>query len=250
LKYICCCSGGKDSIATVILAHLTGEPLDVVIFSEVFYDLKRGISGEFPEHIEFIKKQVKPLFEEWGIEFSMLHAERDYLDCFNRRIKNPRKHMEHKGLRFGFPCTGIGCAIKRDCKIKPIKDYIRSFGSEPVVEYIGIAADEELRLRSMHKTPGKVSLLEKYGYTEQMALELCEEYNLVSPVYKRSNRNGCWFCAYSKEKEHLYMKKMYPEIWNEFVALEDEEDVAYNRWNVYKTSLRERDKMLDGIIDN
>ena len=30
------------------------------------FDRKRGISGERPEHIDFIKNKAKPLFESWG----------------------------------------------------------------------------------------------------------------------------------------------------------------------------------------
>lgn len=52
-KYIASCSGGKDSTANIILAYENNEPLDLIIFSEVMYD--KNISGELPEHIEFIK---------------------------------------------------------------------------------------------------------------------------------------------------------------------------------------------------
>lgn len=52
MTYICSCSGGKDSVATIILAHEKGYPLDEVIFSEVMFD--ENISGELPEHIDFI----------------------------------------------------------------------------------------------------------------------------------------------------------------------------------------------------
>ena len=34
MQYIASCSFGKDSIATVILAHLNNEPLDLIVFSD------------------------------------------------------------------------------------------------------------------------------------------------------------------------------------------------------------------------
>ena len=43
-KCIASFSGGKDSTATVILAHEHGEPLDIIIFSEVMFD--ENTSGE------------------------------------------------------------------------------------------------------------------------------------------------------------------------------------------------------------
>ena len=63
-KYIASFSGGKDSMATVILAHENKEPLDLILFAEVMFDKK--ISGELPEHMDFIKNKAIPLFNEWG----------------------------------------------------------------------------------------------------------------------------------------------------------------------------------------
>lgn len=56
MKYIASWSGGKDSTASIILAHEHGEPLDLIIFSEVMFD--ENISGELPEHIELDRKSV------------------------------------------------------------------------------------------------------------------------------------------------------------------------------------------------
>lgn len=65
MKYIASWSGGKDSTASIILAYEHNEPLDFIIFSEVMFD--ENISGELPEHIDFIKNKCIPLFESWGI---------------------------------------------------------------------------------------------------------------------------------------------------------------------------------------
>ena len=37
-KYVASCSGGKDSVATLLLAAQHNEPLDEAVFSEVMYD--------------------------------------------------------------------------------------------------------------------------------------------------------------------------------------------------------------------
>ena len=57
-RYIASCSGGKDSVATILLAAEKNEPLDEVIYSEVMFDQK--ISGEVPEHRDFIHQKLKP----------------------------------------------------------------------------------------------------------------------------------------------------------------------------------------------
>lgn len=44
MEYIASFSGGKDSTATIILAHENKEPLDLILFCEVMFDDE--ISGE------------------------------------------------------------------------------------------------------------------------------------------------------------------------------------------------------------
>lgn len=226
----------------MILAHEHQEPLDYIVFSEVMFDKERGISGENDKHMQFVLETAKPLFESWGYKVLILHSDVDYLGFFNRVIERPKIHMEHKGKRFGFPAAGK-CGVKRDCKMRPIENFISSL-QEPVIEYVGIAADETERLCSMHKDPQKVSLLEKHGYSESMAMRKCQAYGLVSPGYRLSKRGGCWFCPYAKEKEHLAVFEQHPDVWKQFVQLESEENLAHDRWNVYGLTLKERDSIV------
>ena len=243
MKYICSWSGGKDSTASIILAHENNEPLDIIIFSEVMFDRKNNISGENPKHIDFIMNKAKPLFESWGYEVVILRAEKDYLDTFYHVIEKPRKHLWHKGMYFGFPTNGR-CGVKRDCKEKPIKQFYKAI-KEPYMQYVGICKDEPKRLESLHKDSTKISLLEKYGYTEQMAKELCESYDLLSPCYELSNRGGCWFCPNAKLAEHKMIKECNCEAWNRFVALEHEDNLANAKWNVFGETLADRDIRLN-----
>ena len=235
-------SGGKDSTASVILAHEYGEPLDVIVFCEVMYDIKRNISGENPAHINFIMNVAKPLFEEWGYEFVVLRSDKDYLDFFHREIKHPRKHMEHKGMKFGFP-TYSRCGVKRDLKLKPIEKFYKGIEG-PITQYVGICADEIIRLNSLHKQPNTISLLEKYGFTEDMAYSLCEVYGLLSPCYEFSKRGGCWMCPNAKPAEHKEIKRLYPDAWSQFVELEQEQNVAFNIYNPFGKTLKEIDEMI------
>lgn len=213
----------------------------MILFSEVMYDNRRGISGENPEHMKFIR-ETKPLFESWGYEVRILRAGMDYLGFFNRVITKATKHKEHNGMRFGFPLTGL-CGVKRDCKEKPVNDFLRSIGGE-TIQYVGICVDEPKRLKSLDKQGEKASLLEKYGYTEEMARRKCLEYGLLSPCYKYSKRGGCWFCPNAKIPEHRQVRERYPEIWKEFVSLENEENVANGKWSLYGGTLKEIDQRL------
>ena len=46
-KYVASCSGGKDSVATLLLAAQHNEPLDEAVFSEVMFN--QNTSGEVPD---------------------------------------------------------------------------------------------------------------------------------------------------------------------------------------------------------
>ena len=178
MRYVASWSGGKDSTASIILAHENNEPLDLIIFSEVMFD--KDISGELPEHIDFIKNIAIPLFESWGYETKILHADLTYMDMFLRQPTRGKR--SGTGMITGFPMSGR-CHVNRDAKILPIKRFLKSF-EEGSTQYIGIAVDEPARLDRIVKSTDQVSLLQKYGYTEQMAFDLCKEYDLLSPRCK------------------------------------------------------------------
>ena len=185
MKYIASWSGGKDSTASIILAHEHKEPLDLIIFSEVMFD--ENTSGELPEHISFIKNKAIPVFESWGYEVKMLHSDKTYLECFYQVQKRSRV-PERIGKRWGFPMSGK-CVINSQCKIKQIKQFLKNLEFE-FTQYIGIAVDEPVRMERIVNSGNKVSLLEKYGYTEQMAFDLCKKYDLLSPIYDFAPRGG------------------------------------------------------------
>ena len=188
-KHILCISGGKDSMATAILALEHGEPLDMAVWCEVMFD--ENISGEVPEHRDFMYNKVIPWMEDKGVPVSVVRGVKSYYDCFFQKIQKS-KDSEKNGKYWGFPIGGH-CYIHRDCKTRPMFRFFKGNNLQDAVEYIGIAADEQERLERLDGVK-KVSLLAKYGYTEEMAAELCKKHGLYSPAYQYSNRNGCWFC--------------------------------------------------------
>ena len=209
MKYIASCSFGKDSLATIILAHIHNEPIDEIIFSEVMFT--KEISAEQPDHIDWIYNVAISKLESWGYTVKVLRAERTFEDIFHHRILYSQT-PEKVGKMLGFPIPGM-CAVNDRLKLSPVKKYYRRL-KEDFIQYLGIAVDEPQRLKRMHKSENKVSLLEKYNYTEQMALELCEEYGLLSPLYKRLKRGGCWFCPNAHLDELAQLVKEHPDYWN------------------------------------
>lgn len=239
-------SGGKDSISTAILDHFyNGHRIDEIIFCEVMYDLKRNLSAE-PLMSDFVWKKAKPVLESWGYKVTILRSEtHDYLTFFNTIVRNTRKYPENEGKRRGFPLNGA-CGIKRDCKEKPMYRYLDELARKhgKVVQYVGICVEEKSRLESLYKNKYKRSLLADFGYTQQDSRALAEKYDLLSPSYCLSKRGGCFFCPWARISEFAYIKECFPELWAEFVALEDETGLVSNRWNIFKKSLKELDSLI------
>lgn len=122
--YVASCSFGKDSIATILLALENNEPLDRVVFAEVMFDHEKGISGEIPEHIEWIYNTAIPILEKMGVKVDVVKDTQDYKSFFINAVRGDGKY---KGRIYGFPIGGR-CVINRNCKIRPIRNYYKQFG--------------------------------------------------------------------------------------------------------------------------
>lgn len=242
MKYIASCSFGKDSVATILLALEHGEPLDEAVFVEVMFDHARNISGEIPEHIDWIYNTAIPRLEAMGVRTRVLRSERDYMYFFYKRCRKGR----FVGKLYGFPIGGK-CYLNNNCKIQPIRRYMRSLGDE-IIQYIGIAADEPkrlARLRSGNSKSCKVSLLAKYGYTEAMARELCERRGLLSPIYKTGTRGGCWFCPNARISYFCRLRREHPDLWAELEALSLTPDLSSYGFTWYGKTLQEVEREMD-----
>ena len=240
--YIASCSFGKDSIATILLALENGEPLDRVVFAEVMFDHSRGISGELPEHIEWVYSTAIPKLEGMGVKVDVVRPKNDYIRLFTRRIKYSAT-PEKVGKLQGF-LIGGKCGMNSEGKKRAIRSYYSAWRkTHRIVEYIGIAKDEPSRLGRIDGVK-KVSLLDKYHYTEAMARAKAEEYGLLSPIYKSSSRNGCWFCPNRQIKQFGLFRKAHPDLWAELVSL----SLTPNLWTyVFKdgNTVQEVEKLIE-----
>ena len=239
-------SGGKDSTASVILDHIHNLPPSEIVISEVMFDHKRNISGELPEHMEFVHDVAIPQFKKWGYKVRVVKAEMDYVTDFYHVVKRS-KVSERNGKYRAFPLGGM-CYANRDLKIPPINNFYKQFEGKKITQYVGIAVDEPKRLARLRGT-NKVSLLELFGYTEQMAYDLCREYGLLSPVYSFTQRGGCWFCPNQKFEELARLKLVHPHLWQEIVNLSKQDNLASYGFKYGKT-VSEVEASIDAIIQN
>ena len=221
-KFIASCSFGKDSLATVLLAKAHGEPLDEAVYCEVMFD--KDISGEVPEHRDFIYKTAIPALERMGVKVIVLRSKKTYVELFTGRITRGPK----KGMVRSFPLCGK-CAVQRDCKVRPIERYQKTLPSE-TVQYVGIAQDEQDRLLRL-KCGRQISLLEKYNFTEQDAKQLCNRAGLLSPVYAFTDRGGCWFCPNARRAELRHLYDHHPDLWARMLELQAIPGKATEKFN-------------------
>lgn len=225
-KFIAACSFGKDSMAAILLAKEHGEPLDEAVYCEVMFD--QDISGEVPEHRDFIYSTAIPALERMGVKVVVLRSEQTYVGLFTGRITRGPK----KGMVRSFPLCGK-CAVQRDCKVLPIEHYKKTL-PPGTVQYVGIAKDEQDRLLRLDGTQ-KISLLKKYNFTEQDARELCKKAGLLSPIYEFTDRGGCWFCPNAKERELRHLYDHHPDLWGRMLELQAIPGKATEKFNRTQT---------------
>ncbi len=211
-------SGGKDSSASIALCYENGIQLDGVIFSEVMFDNTRGISGESPDHIAFVRKSI-PIIEHMGYKVIILHHKFDYLYEFNRRVTS-KARSDRVNKKVGW-IIGGACRMN-GYKITPIKAFLKQFGEYKQI--IGIAADELKRLAKLE--PSQRSILAEYGIREADTYAICKKYNLLSPIYENETRGGCWFCPNSSIKDFARLAKAHPELWAELEKLSHDPDIV------------------------
>lgn len=249
MKHIVSWSGGKDSTATIILAHMLGLPIDLIIICIVWFDKKRGITGEHPEHITWIHNYAKPLFESWGYKVEIVSSDEDYLTWFFKTRTEKCRNKNNIGKYVGFPMGGF-CNIQGE-KTRPIKNHLKSLGDPGIdyCEYVGICADEKERIKTLEKSKGKRSLLAENGYTQTDAKRLCEKHGLLSPTYKFANRGGCWFCPNQGIEQFARIKQYHPELWNELEILSRTENMV-SRGFKYGKTFQTIDAEVDAYIEN
>ena len=213
-RFVVSLSGGKDSMDTVLLSLENGDPLTDAVWCEVMFD--EGISGEIPEHRDFMYGTVIPFLKSEKIQFHIVQSPNTFVELFQKVIG---RDSPYAGKIWSWPLCGR-CYVNRDLKVRPIERYLRSaFAGYDITQYIGIANDEEERLLRLDGIK-QVSLMEKYGHSEKDAIKACQCRCLYSPAYEFADRNGCFFCANAKEKELRHLYDHHPDLWARLLALQ------------------------------
>ena len=92
------------------------------------------------------------------------------------------------------------------------KKFYRNCEGE-VVQYIGIAFDETVRVERHKDKPNILMPLVEVGWTEADCKQWCIDNDLLSPIYSTSMRGGCWFCHNQSVDQLRLLRRDYPDLW-------------------------------------
>lgn len=194
--YIASFSGGKDSTAMVLRLIELGDPIDEVLFCDT--------TAEFPGMLRHVEK-VKAVVEAAGIKFTTLRSEHDFeYYLADRPVPNRKKTSDH----YGVPGLGWSSNKIRWCtkylKLELIRKYLKTRQKEyEVIQYVGIAADEDYRLeRKENQKPGLQHPLRGLG------------------LYDLFHRVSCWLCPLQSYDELRKLRQHFPDLWKELHRLD------------------------------
>ena len=207
-------SGGKDSTAMVLHMIERGDHLDEVIFCDT--------TMEYPAMLRHVEK-VKKVIEAAGIKFTELRSDQDF-EWYLYKKEVPRKPESdlYGRLGYGWPTTKSRWCTKH-LKIQLIGNYLRHLReSYELIQYIGIAADEDYRMEREHnKNPNHRHPLRDWGWTEADAMQYCRDKGYDwEGLYDIFNRVSCWCCPLQPYGELRKLRKHFPDLWAHLIDLD------------------------------
>lgn len=108
----------------------------------------------------------------------------------------------------------------KNMKIKPIEDWV---GTDPVVSYVAIRADEANRKGHISTKPNiqtRFPFLED-GIEHDDVLRILDDAGIGLPeYYEWRTRSGCYFCFYQRKAEWIGLADRHPELFDRAVAIE------------------------------
>lgn len=98
-----------------------------------------------------------------------------------------------------------------------------------IVHYIGIAADEQPRIKRHIDAKDKVLPLVQIGWDEALCGLEATYMDMLSPTYTDGQlRDGCWFCHNQGVNQLRRLRKNYPKLWEKLLKLDDDSPVTFH----------------------
>ena len=210
-------SGGKDSTAMLLHMMELGMKIDVVLYCDTWM--------EFPamyRHVERIKKIV----EDAGIKFVTLKNEKSfkYLMLEHQPKRGKSRQEKLGGNPKGYSWAG---SRFRWCTSKLKTELVKKYKSEltkqyDVVEYVGLAFDEQYRLERESNKQHEHPLVD-WKWTEKDALRYCYDKGFDwEGLYECFSRVSCWCCPLQPFAALRKLRKYFPELWQELKEMDNQ----------------------------
>lgn len=199
-------SGGKDSTAMLLLMLEKDMPIDAVLTADT--------GMEFPEMYAHLARLDRLLYEKRGMHITTLRHPQGFAWLMFEQPKQ-RKNCIEKREKAGVSLYGNGWPGMRvrwctgQLKTRLVhKEINRLKQRRPVLQYIGIAADEPKRMK------GEIYPLVEWGITEQDALQICYDRGFDwDGLYEIYHRCSCWCCPFQRIGELRKLRTHHPELW-------------------------------------
>lgn len=222
MYYIASVSFGKDSLAMLllILDYPEKYPLDEVIFFDWGMEFQAIYNN---------RNKIVPLLNSKGIKFTELRYETSFMYNFCERPVEKKRG----GQQLGYSWCGGLARWGTDRKESTIKKYYKTI-NDNIVEYVGIAADEEKRIpRAREK--GQILPLVDFNMTESDALKYCFDngYDWIEDdveLYTILDRVSCWCCKNKNLNELRQMYKYLPKYWKKLQEMQDKTFLPYKNY--------------------
>lgn len=203
-KYVVSLSGGKDSTAMLLRLIEENRQIDFIIFCDT------GL--EFPQMYEHLEKLERYI----GRPIIRLKAQRPF-EYYFYEYHPKRKNLElekYDGMSWAGPrnrwCTAM-------LKTRIVAAYLKELKEQhELVEYVGIAADEESRIRD------KTYPLVEWNMTEMDCLNYCYTRGFDwGGLYKIFNRVSCWCCPLQSLEELRKLRVHFPDLWEQLEYMDE-----------------------------
>jgi 3'-phosphoadenosine 5'-phosphosulfate sulfotransferase (PAPS reductase)/FAD synthetase len=188
LRHILSLSGGKDSAALAVFMRDRVDEMEYI-----FHDTEK----ELPETYEYLSRLEAHLGKR------IFRTRPDYsfdkwLEVFGGMI--PSNHRRW--------CTKL-------LKLKPFESYV---GDDPVINYVGLRADEPREgFVSKKDNIQTVFPFREAGLGLEDIVRILEESGLGMPTFTKwgRTRSGCYFCFYQQKIEWVRLKETHPDLFEQ-----------------------------------
>lgn len=208
-------SGGKDSTAMLLHMMDLGMQIDEVLYCDTYM--------EFPATIRHIEK-IKQIVEDAGIKFVTLKNPQSFKYWL---LEHPVKRTKTMREKLGGNPKGYSWAGSRSrwCTSHMKTNLLVKYKAElaekyDVVEYVGIAFDEQYRLERENNKHQKHPLV-VWKWTEANALKYCysKGYDWEG-LYKIFDRVSCWCCPLQPLGMFRRLWENFPDLWEELKEMD------------------------------